>query len=261
MRTHWRTQTCRRYVTAGTLVIVAIASPLAAAEPAQREQIGEVLGKPVFRDEIRTTGNVQLRGELHRLFTLPVLEQFRQAHQAEIEPTEKEIATAAAWFNAEHAERIKDKEPKLRKELQSVEQELAAAGLSEDERRKLEINRRTLQAQLDPPGRFFAEFMLKNWKFHRHLYDHYGGGRILWQQAGLEAFDAMHRWLLDEEKQGKFKITDSKLRSVFYEYWTTMKHGAFLTADKDRIRREFLEPDWTTRQSTEDRAANRQTTP
>jgi hypothetical protein len=34
------------------------------------------------------------------------------------------------------------------------------------------------------------------------------------------------------------------LRSTFYEYWTTMKHGEFLTDDEERIRREFLEPEW-----------------
>ena len=120
--------------------------------------------------------------------------------------------------------------------------------MSADEKRKLEddlkFQKFALEEAKKPPGRFFAQFVLGNWKFQRHLYDEYGGGRILWQQAGLEAFDAMHAWLKDLEKQGKFQITDEKLRATFYEYWTTMKHGPFLTDDKKRIRETFLEPEW-----------------
>jgi hypothetical protein len=54
----------------------------------------------------------------------------------------------------------------------------------------------------------------------------------------------MHRWLKAHEENGDFKITDPKLRAVFYEYWTTMNHGAFLTSDRERIRSEFLQPEW-----------------
>jgi hypothetical protein len=212
MRTLWNTRICGGRESAGVLIALALASPLVAGEPKGAEQIGEVLGKPVYRHEIRTTGNVQLRGELHRLFTLPVMEQYRRAHRAETEPTEEEITAATAWFDKKHRERIKEKEAELRMELEAVDKKLAVAGLAEEERRKLEIERRTLQAQLAPPGRFFAEFVLASWKFQRHLYDRYGGGRVLWQQAGLEAFDAMHRWLLDEEKQGQ--VQDHRSRAA-----------------------------------------------
>lgn len=80
-------------------------------------------------------------------------------------------------------------------------------------------------------------------KFQRHLYNKFGGGRVLFQQAGLEAFDAMHEWLKQEEKKGAFRIDDERLRKLFYAYWTTMNHGAFLTSDQERIR-EFLIPPW-----------------
>ena len=86
--------------------------------------------------------------------------------------------------------------------------------------------------------------MLNNWKFQRFLYDNFGGGRILWQQAGIEAFDAMHKWLLAQEKAGKFQVADAELRTTLFRYWTTQKHGSFLVTDKARIRSEFLEPEW-----------------
>ena len=212
----------------------------------QREQIGEVLGKPVYRDEIRDGKNTTGRqfAELHRLFSVPVTRAYWQTHEAEITPTESEIATATAYFDKKHRERIKAQESELRGKLKAVEEKLASKELKEEEKQKLKIERRTLQSILKPPGRFFALFMLKNWKQQRHLYDEYGGGRILWQQVGLEAFDATRKWLESLEDAGKFKITDPTLRTVFYEYWTTRKHGAFLADDEMRIRKEFLEPEW-----------------
>jgi hypothetical protein len=249
-----------------------------------REKIGEVLGKPVYRDEIRAGEDVLLRDELHRLFTSPVFEKYRQAHLAEIEATEEEIAAAAAVLERKLNARRKELEPRNRDRLKSVESQLQQRGLSNEERQKLELERISLEIDLRPPGlgerlhavkeqlaktdleenqrrklgtekalleaalkpqgRQLARFLLPNWKFQRHLYDRYGGGRILWQQAGLEAFDATHQWLKAHEEKGDFKITDAKLRSVLYEYWTTMNHGAFLTNDRERIRSEFLEPDW-----------------
>ena len=44
-----------------------------------------------------------------------------------------------------------------------------------------------------------------------------------------------------QETDGAFTITDPKLRSTLYEYWTTWNHGPFLTDDKEQIRSEFLE--------------------
>ena len=212
------------------------------AEP--REQIGQVLGRPVYRAEIRTEGNVRLKGELFRLFTSPVMKEYREAHKSETEPTEDEIRAATVFFDEGHRQRIKEKEPQLRARLATVQQQLARADLTEEEHTKLRIEERRLQRELKPPGRPVAVFMLRNWKFQKHLYERYGGGRILWQQAGLEAFDACRIWLESCEKQGDFTITDPKLRSAFYEYWTTTKHGAFLIDDKEGIRTEFLEPPW-----------------
>lgn len=228
------------------VVLAALSPPLVGQEDdeRQREQIGEVLGMPVYRDEIRTGKNVHLHAELHRLFSVPVIRVYRQTHEAEIAPTKSEIAIATAHFDKKHRERIRGQESELRGKLKAVEEELASKELKEEDKQKLEIERRTLQSKLKPPGRSFALFVLRNWKLQRHLYDEYGGGRILWQQAGLEAFDATRKWLESLEKAGKFKIADPTLRTAFYEYWTTQKHGAFLTDDEIRIRREFLEPQW-----------------
>lgn len=253
MGNSWRTHIDASLTLPGAVLVVVFALPIFGQEAEQepREQIGQVLGKPVYRDEIRTGKNLLLRNELHRLFTMPVMKKYRDAHKGEIQPTENEISAATVYFDAKHCERIKKKEAKLRTQLAEIEQELARRDLTEEDRKELRIDKRSLQAQLNPPGRFFALFVLNNWKFQKHLYDHHGGGRILWQQAGLEAFDANRKWLETREKQGDFSITAPELRSTFYEYWRMMNHGPFLTDDKERIRREFLEPEWLSKATSE----------
>ena len=234
------------------VVLAALSPPLVGQEDdeRQREQIGEALGMPVYRDEICT--GKRLRAELYRLFIIPVARVYRQTHEAEIVPTESEIAIATANLDRMHRERTRRQESELRGKLKAVEEELASKELKEEDKQKLESKRRTLRSKLErtlesklkPPGRSLALFLLRKWKGQRHLYDKYGGGRILWQQSGLEAFDATRKWLESLEKAGKFKITDPTLRTAFYEYWTTQRHGAFLIDDETLIRKEFLEPEW-----------------
>lgn len=210
----------------------------------QREQVGEVLGKPVYRDELKVGEHAQPSSELRRLFVMPLMKRYLEDHKADVAPTERELDAATAYFDNQHREQLRKDEPRLREQLAELEKRLAAPAVPPDERRKLETDKRVLQVQLTPPGRTFADFVVRNWKVQRYLYSQFGGGRVLWQQSGLEAFDAMHAWLKAQEVDGSFKITDPELRSALYEYWTTMKHGAFMIDDKERIRAEFLEPQW-----------------
>jgi hypothetical protein len=55
----------------GIMIARVLGSPLTGHEDdgRQRERIGGVFGKPVYRDEIRSGKSVSLPGELHRLFT------------------------------------------------------------------------------------------------------------------------------------------------------------------------------------------------
>lgn len=233
----------RLTVSAGIALLLALATLLRAqqAEPEKREQIGEVLGQPVYRDQLRGKRGSALRGEVLSLFAEPVMRKYRAAHQAEIKPTNDELDRTTAYLQEQFR---KEEEPRLQQELKEVVDRLAGTELSQAERATLERRRARLKSDLQPPDQSLARFLLDNWKFQRHLYDKYGGGRVLWQQAGMEAFDAMHAWLETHEKQGDFKIADPALRTSFYYYWTTMEHGSFLISDKESIRAEFLEPKW-----------------
>ena len=217
---------------------------LAPAEEPSREPIGAVLGQPVYRDQLTATGGVALSNELHNLFSHPVMQQYRLAHRDEIQPTEREVSTAAAHFDGWHNERLKAQDHPLKDRRAEVEQALAQPGLAAEERQRLEDERQAIDSQLKPPGRRFAGWMVANWKLQRHLYQEYGGGRVLWQQAGLEAFDAMHTWLKQREKRGDFTISDPLLHAQFYAYWTRVNHGPSLSDDPRFIEQEFLNPYW-----------------
>lgn len=153
------------------------------SQESKREQVGELNGKPIYRDEL---GN----GEAD----------------------------------------------KVGQELQADSPEHAT----------LEKKRADLEADLLKPAidKATARFIISNWKRQHVLYKKYKGGRLLWQQLGIEAFDATRVYFETEEKAGRFKILDPKLRDEFYFYWTKQKHGSFLIDDPERIRTEFLEPEW-----------------
>ncbi len=222
---------------------------LVTASPAEeREQIGTVHGKPVYRDQIRTEG-VTLRSELWRLFASDSWQEFRQANDAQVAPTDAELAHATEYFRtALQAQLAGEYGDELRKRVNDLAQQLAAQDLAPEQREKLTQQKQALESSLNPDDRvaaLSAELTLKNWKLQRCLYDKFGGGRILWQQFGLEAYDAAGKFLREREEVGDFAITDPELRAAFYEYWTNEKmHGAFLTSDPKRIRNEFLEPPW-----------------
>lgn len=277
-------------VATGTIVWLAFCGPLSAEQSGgqPREQIGEVLGKPVYRDQIQTSKDVSLADELHRLFSGPVMEKYCQEHKAEITPTKAEISAAVAFFDKrlrdewkkeepENRQRLKtveeqlsqpqltkekrqrlkiekidiqrqlaDEQPKLRLELKAVKERLSHSKLTKEERQQLEMEQALIETNLKPFGQDFAHFILDNWKLQLLLYKQFGGGRLLWQQAGIEAFDAMRNWLETQERTGNFKITDPKLRTEFYHYWHR-SHQPFMIEDKARIRAEFLEPEWVPR--------------
>jgi hypothetical protein len=262
-----------------------------------REKIGEVCGKPVYRDEIRPAAD--LEEQLHQLFLQPLKLQDSQAHLAEYEPKGAEIDAFVAYLKTQPSDEDRN-ERDLRRKLKEIETRLASDNLTERKRDRLESYKQLIEMKLrefpsrshkpswetflsseelaetaadkraiekalrdpdlsnekraelvgelhaletlDTPERVAARWILGNWKFERRLYDKFGGGRVLWQQAGLEAFDATRKWLESEERNGNLKITDPNLRTEFYHYWT--RHHDFMLKDAE-IRERFLEPEWT----------------
>ncbi|MEM8866535.1 MAG: hypothetical protein AAGF31_13405, partial [Planctomycetota bacterium] len=180
---------------AACMICIAPAA-FAKAEPdttpaSSREAIGQVLGTPVYRDQLRLNDpDADAASEMRRLFVTPLLQDYKERHAEQLKPTNAEVAALLRFTAENHAERMRDVEPVLTDELTAVKGELAKDDLAAEQRRRLEVQKRVLEERLERPSEMFAQFMLRNWKLQRHLYQRFGGGRVLWQQAGIEAFDA-----------------------------------------------------------------------
>ncbi len=226
------------------LILLLFLPCLTFAESKGQEKVGEVLGNDVYRSQITAQDGYKLHMELHSIFTRPVLKKYMEKYEEQIQPTQQEIDHFVAFYQKKHEEEIKGKKDQMVEEIEIIKNKLKNTTLSKEERENLEIDLMGKEMDLKGPGKSFAMFVLPHWKMQLHFYQNFGGGRILWQQRGIEAFDAMHTWLNTQEKNGKFSITDKKLRDAFYHYWTTMDHGAFITVDQQRINDEFLNPEW-----------------
>ena len=235
--------------------VKSITQPQPTPSSPKREQIGEVLGEPVFRDELLGPNQKIPDSErLHARFLTPLMRKYAQEHEKELTPTPREIEAMVAFCPENDSGQEKEVFPtpedilELEKERNRIENALKDDKLATERRSELESEKAIADAafeMLNTPH-WIERTLVEHWKFERHLYDNYGGGRILWQQLGMEAFDAMHNWLKSQEEQGHFKITDPHLHKAFYRYWRDQHHDFMIDAEgeEELLRSEFLEPEW-----------------
>lgn len=216
------------------------------SQESMREQVGELNGKPIYRDELGNGEADKVGQELLRRIANDLFERFEKENAKELEVTEAEIEQMMTYFEEKRAQEISQTGAAIRKDIEEISVRLQKLQADSPERATLEKKRADLEADLLKPAidKATARFIISNWKRQRVLYKKYKGGRLLWQQLGIEAYDATRVYFETEEKAGRFKILDPKLRDEFYFYWTKQKHGPFLIDDPERIRTEFLEPEW-----------------
>ncbi len=165
----------------------------AAQAQAQEHPIGQVGGRPIHASQIKGSTESARTQSLRALFIGPVLRAYLEPHRREWELTEQDIQQLVQAYR----ETLKCKTPS--EEALPPDQE-----------------------------RMFATFLGANAKVQRFIHERHGGGRILFQQAGMEAFDATGRLLLDLERQGAFSITDPALRQQTLAYWFHDEHTGLL---------------------------------
>lgn len=178
------------------------------------------------------------------------METYYTEHKAALVPSDAEIEFTMKFFMKKQEEELEERSPEYRARLARIQEELADSNLDDTKRKKLENEKYNIDYELaarDNPqyaevARGFWRWWLERWKLQRHLYDNFGGGRILWQQAGLEAFDANRKWIESMEAKGEFTISDPELREKLYAYWTRQP-PPFLSDKPERIK-EFLSPEW-----------------
>jgi len=233
------------WVLSGLISLILI-SPLHAQkkENAPREQIGEVFGKPVYRDEIPTGTNRELHEKISWLFWSPVFDRYYLKHKSKFKLTKKEVASATTYFS-ENDEDVKREESLFRAKLKTIDEQLKQPGITVDEKRRFDKKNRKLQLEYKEDSIMsFLLSLAECDKIERHLYKTYGGGRIRYMMMGSTAFDATHKWLEDQEKKGHFKITDPKLRIAFYLHWTDKVNVGRIANDQEDAQQSLLKPDW-----------------
>lgn len=167
----------------------------------QRQQIGQVQGKPVYADQLTGQDARERADSARELFMQPILRAWYLQHAAEFKVTESEARMLEGQIKAYS-----------------------------------ECSKNGYVLPEDPKWRSLTLNMLGGTvKASRLLHDRYGGGRLLFQQAGTEAFDATRRLLEQRESEGAFAITDPQARSLAYDYWTR-DHGAMFLTDPAVIR-------------------------
>lgn len=235
--------------TAILLVIIMLGAGVLSAQTNQpgatnmdKDVIAVVLGKKITIND---------KDKLNGLIFSALLEQF--AEDNKIEPTEQELDA----FVLKIDERKRQHQIKFEQDRQKLLAELKSSLLSDRERkekesqlqtienilkntRKLEERTKGKDEQLHSINREIAQQFVRKWKINKVLYAKYGG-RVIFQQAGVEPFDAYRDFLKEQEKKGAFKILDKKYEASFWKYFTNDAMHTFYTKD-DGIK--FINTPW-----------------
>lgn len=243
------------------LIVVLFTTVLFADPPSlpdQNEVVAEIFGKNILRKEIEPSEELRKRDEklfpnqkwsdlviqyrndnLSSLIWEPLKKQFLK--EQNIYVTEKDLDEFVDAMMEEHP-KIKEMNEKF---IKSKEEQLKQEGLTLEQKEDLKQSIKFLKKYLAVSDkqrrkvyRDIGKSMVEMWKINQALYKIYGG-RVIWQQGGIEPVDAYRQFLEEHEKKGDFKIIDEGLREGFWAYWVTMKH---IEVSKEKI--DFTTPWW-----------------
>ena len=190
-----------------------------------------------------------------QLLAYGVMQEARKRFLAEtkLTPTEDEITGYIESQNrmmaADAKKRVQDRE--------KLQQELQQPGLSKERRTFIENDIAAmdeLSALLKSDGtgaqsdedkaaqRSVATMMVSNWKFNQGLYHKYGG-RVVFQQAGLEPIDANKAFLDELKASGDYTINDPAYQHLFKES-DDYFNKKFDPVDKVKADEYFASPWW-----------------
>lgn len=186
-----------------------------------------------------------VQSELLRLFVAPLVKKFVDENREKLEPTADELSAQTAEFKAMSQKSAEQD----RARIAEIDQKLAAlAPADKEQRERLSRKKKFLEsihvpALSDEMEERLARGLISAWKTQIGLYEKYGGGRILWQQSGYEAFDALRRLVEEQQKLGNLKISDPEMQQKLMGYWDDPGHSNFLRKDPETVQ-AFLKPSW-----------------
>lgn len=206
------------------MLITSTATSTAQAEEAPQHVIATVLGKEITAKQ---------KQQLNSIIFGCLFEKFAQDNKVTV--SDAEVKKMMLWIDVSiRLQRIEFEEKKasLLKDLQSAE-------LDKEKRQEMEkqlelykqlikAERESIQQEADMgeaeqkaaqqfKRQMCHDFVLQ-WKTNLALFNRYGG-RVLFQQGGLEPIDAYRDYLQEQEKSGAFQIINSGDRSSFWSYF------------------------------------------
>jgi hypothetical protein len=185
-----------------------------AEEPAKAAKlpIAVVLDKPIFLDDLRIEADDKTDLRDYRAIAEPVMKPLFKKYIADhrLAATPEEIKEFREWMAALPVPELNPDVP----------------GFTADRRKEMLESRKKAQQPGTRESKALEEIgkvSVESWKFNKALYEQYGG-RVIFQQAGIEPLDAYRAWLEDEEKAGNFEINVPKWNDAFWEYYKPKYH-------------------------------------
>lgn len=212
------------------------------AEATDTNVIAMVLGKKIVASE---------KDKLNGLIFGALLRQF--ATENKIEPTEEELDT----FVLKTEEQEQQQQIRMQADRKTLIEELKSSSLSDREREEKASHLKTIESilkrtgemkektkgmeeQMRPMKRRMAQHFVTSWKINKALYAKYGG-RVIFQQAGVEPLDAYRDFLREQEKKGAFQILDKQHEAGFWRYFTNDAMHTFYNKDDGA---KFINTPW-----------------
>jgi hypothetical protein len=183
--------------------------------------IAVVLGKKITAGE---------KDQLDGLIFGSLLQQY--AKENKIEPTQAELDS----FVTKTEEKEKLIQVNFEADRERLRKELKSSSLSDRDRKAKESELQTIESilkstremkeqtkgmeeQMRQMKRQMAQQFVRSWKINKALHAQYGG-RVIFQQAGVEPLDAYRDFLREQEKKGAFQILDKQYEAGFWKYFT-----------------------------------------
>jgi hypothetical protein len=215
----------------GIAMLFAATSQLSAAESygkAEDPLVAEVMGMKI------RTKDVSL---MQTAIGQKLLEKY--AEQQKIKVSQKDIDLYIADIDAFMAKDRKRREA----EILETQEKLKSGSFSDEEKKNLLSNLKVLEnlqkmelqenkdKAKDPEASLkskqtVAKMFVNQRLINKALYKQYGG-RIIAQQMGAEPYDAMYKFLKEEEKNGSFKILDKSFEAPFWSYYSDDSNHSF----------------------------------
>lgn len=235
--------------TTGVLLLVSLVAGVGCSQTSQ--PAATVANEDVIAIVLGRTLTVNDKDELSGLILGSLLERF--AKDNNIEPTTEELDA----FILKSEEKVKQHQIRMEEERLKLMQELKNSSLSDQEREQTQSHLQTIESiletiramneqakemeeQTSSVERQVARQFVQAWKINKALYDKYGG-RVIFQQAGIEPLDAYREFLKEQEKEGSFEILDRQYEAGFWRYFTDDAMHTFYPEDDGA---EFINTPW-----------------